>query len=457
MILSNRLLALVFVGGVAAIATALACGRPELPIAVQKTRVGLHSDVQLGDRVELRRVASRDFAGAKPGFYALRSQYQFELFRSDLPRTHAAPPKGVRFGDEMILAGYPDAPDMDKLEINTVVDTSSGLHVYATQYTVGEGCPPPPTGTVFDMVAMPRADRPIIVHLDTDRSPACKSTPPKAMAVCRIQQTANWLLKLDVPWQSQIECELQTEPGARPIIDRNWFISEIAKGSTAKLTVSKGGTRVSFPADALGRYTIRLEAFDDEGKRGDAFATVNSVPANDDTYVQFSWSAFGPTDELETFPRLEYKLGDVGPKGNAPRNYCTAQGQHPSWCEVTTTPAVTVMKVAETPGRYGAYIRYLDDRYKGMAIACVRIFKHRQLVNEMCDDTTRKGGETWEAGIVSASAGMFEHLMPVDAGAPEAGITDASSTRTAAMADATVAATDAAAPKKATAAKEKKP
>src|SRR4029079_3934621 len=114
------------------------------------------------------------------------------------------------------------------------------------------------------------------------------------------------------------------------------------------------------------------------------------------------------------------------------------QGQHPSWCEVTTTPAVTVMKVAATPGRYGAYIRYLDDRYKGMAIACVRIFKHRQLVNEMCDDTTRKGGETWEAGIVSASAGMFEHLMPVDAGAPEAGITDASSTRTAAMADATV-------------------
>ena len=40
---------------------------------------------------------------------------------------------------------------------------------------------------------------------------------------------------LTAPWQSTVECEAQTEPGARAVADRNWFIGEAAKGSATKL------------------------------------------------------------------------------------------------------------------------------------------------------------------------------------------------------------------------------
>lgn len=395
-----------------------ACGRPELPITVQKSRAGLHSDIQPGERLPIKRVASREFAGAKPGFYALRSKYEFEVFRADLPKSRALPPKDVTWGDEMLIAGYSPDANMDKLGIDAVVDTGpGGLHVYATQYTSGEGCPQPQANAAFDMVAVPNADRPITVHLDTDRGPPCHASPLQARVVCHIANTPTWQAQLSAPWQSTIECEIQTEPAARPIIDRNWVIAEAAKGSTTRLTMSRGNSRVSFPIDALGRYVIRLEAFDDQGKRGDTVATIDSAPPNDDTYVQFGWSKFTSTDELETFPRLDYRVADVGPKGHAVRNVCSPQGQRPTWCEVTTSPTVTVMRLAENPGRYGVAVRYLDDRYQGMPVACVRVFKKRALVTEVCDDTPRKSGTTWESGVLLATIGYFEGMMQADAGA----------------------------------------
>ncbi len=302
------------------------CGRPEFPISVQKTRVGLQSDVQPGERLATRRVAQSDYIGAKPGFYALRTKYDFEFFRSDLPKSRALPPKGVSFGDEMVLAGYAEpSSQADKLEIQAVVDNGSQLHVYATQFTPGDECPPAQPGVAFDMVAIPKVERPIAVHLDTGRSPPCKVVGPKAHAVCRVQQTVNWLARLSAPWQSTIECEGLSDQGARPVIDRSWFIGELAKGSTAKLTLSRSGQRVTFPIDALGKFTIKLEATDDEGRRGESVAEVNSVPPSDDTFVQFGWSAFGSTDDIETFPRIEPRVMDVGPKGTLSREACSVR------------------------------------------------------------------------------------------------------------------------------------
>ncbi|MBK6691605.1 MAG: hypothetical protein IPG50_05295 [Myxococcales bacterium] len=400
------------------------CGRPEFPISVQKTRVGLQSDVQPGERLATRRVAQSDYIGAKPGFYALRTKYDFEFFRSDLPKSRALPPKGVSFGDEMVLAGYAEpSSQADKLEIQAVVDNGSQLHVYATQFTPGDECPPAQPGVAFDMVAIPKVERPIAVHLDTGRSPPCKVVGPKAHAVCRVQQTVNWLARLSAPWQSTIECEGLSDQGARPVIDRSWFIGELAKGSTAKLTLSRSGQRVTFPIDALGKFTIKLEATDDEGRRGESVAEVNSVPPSDDTFVQFGWSAFGSTDDIETFPRIEPRVMDVGPKGTLSREACSVQSGRP-WCEVTTSPTVTVFKIQETPGRYRLSLRYLDDRYAGMPIACARVFRKRALMAEMCDDTPRKGGDNWEPGVVIASQGTYEHMIVVDAGVE--GGTDAS-------------------------------
>jgi hypothetical protein len=404
---------------------AASCGRPELPIAVHRARAGLRSDIQPGERVQFHRVASREYAGARPGFYSLRSKYEFELFRSDLPKSRALPPRDVAFGDEMIIAGYTDAEGgpFDKLEIHTIVDTGSqGLHVYARQYTAGDGCPPPPPGNAFDWVAMPNLERPISVHLDTERGPPCKASAPRAKVACRLAQTASWLPELNVPWQSTVECEAQVEPGARAVVDRNWFIGEAAKGSTTKLTLDRGGARVSFPLDVMGRYVIKLQTVDEDGARGETSATVNAIPPSDDTYVQFGWSSFSATDEIDTFPRLDVKVADIGPSGRAVRGaVCGVQGAKPGWCELTSSPVVTIMRVQHSPGRYGAHVRYLDDRYKGMPIACVRVFKWRAMLSEVCDDNPRKAGETWDAGAIVASQGLFEHLIPVppDAGAPE--------------------------------------
>lgn len=436
-----------------------ACGRPELPVVVQKSRVGLRSDLQPGERVAFKRIASRDFAGAKPGFYALRSKYEFEVFRADLPRARALPPKDVAFGEEMLLAGYSPDPEMDKLGIDNIIDTGSGgLHVYATQYRSGEGCPAPQPGSAFDMVALPKSEKPITVHLDTDRAPACQASAPKAVAVCRIQNTATWHGTLSVPWQSTVECELQTEPAARPIVDRNWSIAEAAKGSTTRLSLSRGGSKVTFPVDALGRYAIRLDTFDDEGTKGASTATIDSVPANDDTYLQFGWSNFTSTDDLETFPRLDFRVADVGSKGMAVSSSCTAQGQRPAWCEVTTSSSVTVIRVGEAPGRYALTVRYLDDRYKGMPIACVRVFKKRALVTEVCDDVPRRAGEAWEPGVVLAANGYFAGMVmpngevagapPPDAGAPSGDASVDAGATAASDAGADAAAKKPAAPKK---------
>lgn len=431
----------------------VACGRPELPIVVFRSRVGLRSDIQPGERLPLKHVATREYAGAKPGFYALRSKYEFEVFRSDLPRPRATPPNDVDWGQEMLIAGYSADADMDKLSIDAIVDTGqAGLHVYATQYSSGEGCPAPQPGAAFDMVALPKSEKPINVHLDTSRAPACKNVEPKAHPVCRIVGTATWQTALTAPWQSNVECEVQSEPGARPVVDRNWFIGEAAKGSTTRLTLSRGNTRATFPLDALGHYAIKLETFDDQGTRAENVATVESQPASDDTFVQFGWSQFTSTDDLSTFPRLDMRIGEVaGPKGSGFKSVCTAQGQRQSWCEVTTSPSVTVMRVADSPGRYGVAVHYLDDRYKGMPVACVRLFHGQALTGEMCDDTPRRAGDTWEPGIIVASAGMFESQMPPPDAGPEGGASDASATHEAMDAGHKPAAADAG-PKKAPAA-----
>lgn len=416
-------------GGAATASFGVACGRPELPIVVQKSRVGLKSDVQPGERLEARHVAERDYAGGKGGFYAFRSKYDFEVFRADLPRTRASAPKGVSWGDEMVIAGYATDAEMDKVSIDSVIDTgSAGLHVYATQFSSGEGCPTPQAGNAFDWVAVPRSDKPITIHFDTDRSPPCKTVAPTARPVCRVVGGATWQTGISAPWQSNVECEVQSEPGARPVIDRNWFIGEAAKGSATRLTLSKGATRVTFPLDALGHYAIRLETFDDEGRRAEAVATIDAVPANDDTFVQFGWSQFTATDDPETFPRLEVRAFEpaspTASKGPA-KSTCSPQGQKPSWCEVTPSPIVTVMRTADVPGRYAVTVRYLDDRYKGMPVACVRLFRGRALTGEVCDDVPRKSGETWEAGVVVAPRGMFEGTFD-DApdGGPDGGYAD---------------------------------
>jgi hypothetical protein len=176
---------------------------------------------------------------------------------------------------------------------------------------------------------------------------------------------------------------------------------------------------MSFPVDALGRYSVKYDILDESGRHGAASAQVDVFPPPGAAVVQLGWSNFDATDDPTTFPRIELRATTEKPGAT-----CNEQGAHPAWCEVTRAAHVAHMRLKN--GRYAISVAYTDDRFAGAPVACVRVFLDGKQTSQHCDPAVQSAGSVWAVGFLDAATGKFDSDIP-DAGAdasPEGGAKD---------------------------------
>lgn len=386
-------------------------------------------------------IGTENFKDAKPGFYAVHSPDEWLMAWQD-PRPdarHPPPPSEVNFKDQMILVAVVDDPQVTALEITGVRRSPNGVHLYVMESLVGEGCTAPPAREqpLMAVVAVPRIDDDVHVHQDRIHDPRC-SAAPDAKVACRIAGSgAPGSDKMTAAPGQTIDCD-GTKSAASPggtIVDRNWYLESLPLGSTTRLTVSKSTIGGTFPIDAWGSYVVRHEVSDDTGKSGRGTATIDVLPPAGVTAIELVWSKFDRSDDPTTFPRVQvHVIEHPAPLGDRTRD-CWIDAPKAAWCEIAEVGVTQQVKLKPQPGkRYRVEVKYVDDRFKGAPVACVRTFPDGKKALDVCEypETVRNANAVWSLGALDLEAGTFgdpnaKPVAPppppppvVDAGAPVA-------------------------------------
>ncbi len=400
------------------------------PLYVHTSRLGQTSEPEIGKPMSFDRIAEAADEGHPGGYFAIRSTNEWDVFFADTPSHPHVP--DVDFSKETIVALYASDPKVVSLGVHRAVAADNGTHLYVTQVLPGKGC----KGDVlahqaFDVVKIPRNDRAIHVHVDLEQAEACdKGAAPSVALSCHLPavegQTATppaGAIKAELG--QTVECDAQVTPGDRPLVDRSLTIANVAKGSGTKLAYAQGGGSVTFTVDSVGKYTLHADAVDDAQQRGQATATVEVPPPSGDTYATTAWTKFSPTDELDTFPRVELHAVDSRPLPTyggrgaplAKKDCSFGSTDKPSYCQATKWGVTYLTRLkADPPGRYDVSVKYVDDRFDGAPVLCVRLFTKGAITTEKCDPTVRKAGAVWDVGTVDEASGTF--VLPVTASTP---------------------------------------
>lgn len=395
---------------------------------VHSGRVGQRSELEIGDPVEFKRIAEPGQGGHQTGYRVLRTVNEWDVFFADHP---ARPRSGsIDFEHAMVLASYGDK-DAKSLLVTNVIATHAADHVYVTEVLRGEGCPDEGAGTPFDLVAVPRVDKPVHFHVDLTRLDACDHAPPIARAECHVLPTPGWSETLSAPLGATVECEAKIETGSRPVTDKEWVLAELPKGSASKLTFGSEQWRATFQVDAIGQYRLVLEVTDDGSKKKSSTATIRVTAPTDDTFVELIWTNFTGIDDPDTFPRVELHAAEAPPasaaRGSqsaaaiaATKKDCSLESpDKPSWCEATKIGPNTLLRMSsKAPSRYTISVKYIDDRYDKAPIVCARVFSKGALTNETCDAKVRTQGTVWSLGVLDEASGGYEVSDALDGGAP---------------------------------------
>lgn len=383
-------------------------------VRVHVNNSGLPTPAQSGHDLELLHYDTAGFRGQKPGYFVLRREDDWLTVWADPrpDRPHPPPPPtGLDWNKQLLLVATATAKGATKLEIERVVATENqALQVYLTESVPGAGCPAAiPKDPPIDVVAVAKPVDAVSFWIDREVGTTCGDRP-RARVECKVLGAPGEATdKLTASPGQTIVCDgTKSDAGsARSIMDRNWFFTLAPAGSTAKLRIDAGRT-ATFLTDAFGTYTVRLEVSDNEGRSGDAVATV-LVPPPDETVVQLGWAHITAQDDPATFPRIELQVVQTG----SAIPCTTATDARPPWCKLDTLAALTRVRLDQAANKpYKFRVRYADERFQGGPMVCLRVFPKGQKPVELCDDNRRKEHEVWEAGFLDLETGSFADKPP---------------------------------------------
>jgi len=386
-------------------------------VQVHTGRPGDKATWEVGHDVDLTRISTRGFTGQKPGFRVVHNRdewlYVWSDARPDRPRP--PPPPEIDWNTQVAIVATSMTANAKSIELTHAVRTHNGtLHVYAVEDIPGDGCTfAAPKDPPIDVAIVSGTFDEVSFWVDRDVGLSCGSRP-NARVECRLMGQQGAVDKITASPGQTINCDgLKSDPGsARAITDRNWYLTQIAPGSTSKIKLSDGSKSATFAVDAYGTYVVRHEISDDEARSADMIATVEVPPPADAITIQMGWGKITSGDDPTTFPRIEL-LGVETPAKlgvKAPGKVCTsAEGTIlPPWCRVSAVAYVTHLRlepVEKKSYRFG--VRYEDDRYQGGPMVCLRVFVKGKPPVETCDETTRKSGEVWDTGVLDQETGAF--------------------------------------------------
>ena len=392
----------------ASAALALSCA-PGPALFVHTARIGQTSQPELGRPIAFQSITRPDQVGhPKSEFALLRSQEDWDLFFADHPQhAHA---RSVDFSKVAVLASYVSEPDASQLAATQVIDTGSALHVYMHEVFPGDGCKGHAGPLAYELITIPNTKKPVHVHVDSVRSAACGASVGAALS-CRLNSDAKWISgNLAAKVGDIVECKATIQTGGRLMVDRTWLLTETPKGSVTKLQFQDGGALVRFPVDVFGSYRVRVEATDEDNKRGVAQSLVDAA-VSEGTFVEMSWSNFEVSSDPAKFPKVELHAAD-SPGASPARHDCSATTggvERPAWCEVQTSSASTLLRLhKDPPGRYAVSVRYAGERTAASPVLCVRTIAAGAVVTEGCDSAVRKAGAVWDVGTVDEASGGFD-------------------------------------------------
>lgn len=374
-------------------------------ITVVRTPSGDKSEAARGDSLKLKRGPQEAYAGARGGYYVVRSA---EDWQHAWPGESAPPlPATLETSRQMLLLGVAENGAVTKLKLNRAIDTGSVLYVYASETRLGEQCSGRATERAFDAVVAQRIDKPVRFVVEDERAESC-GDPPTATVACRLKNKDTWAPKLAVTTGDAIECEMTaTARGKYELVDKILSI-EPPPGSAAKLQFKQGPTRGEAVTDVYGTYTVHAEATDEGGRHGKASATIDvKPPRTKDVLVQLVWSGFDAKDESDSFPRVNLRVSEDGPRGQR----CSAEIPIPGLCEVKTRGAYTYMKIPESNRKLPVSVQYLDERAEKGPAPCVHVWYDGERTAETCDRRKRDADEIWKVGTLDTTTG---HLVDGD-------------------------------------------
>lgn len=421
---------------VTALGLLLSC-TPVNRLIVHESKVGDKVVREVGLDYDLAHVPVAGFTGQKSGYYVVHSPDEWLLLWEEARPDHSKVPPAPAIDWKTSMAIVAVSPDRDalSLEISRVIKLERTLYVYVDESTPGQQCKGV-AGKDFlmDVVTVPTSDLDVSIHLQRDPSDSCGAAPVVTVK-CKVSGAAgeggNRIL--GEPGQS-IECDgraVVVQGGT--LTDRNWFLDARPPGSFTTLTVDPKEEFAKFTIDAYGSYGVREEAVDDQEHRGEAAVFIDVPPPMDASLIQLAWTKYDPKDDPTTFPRYELHVVEM-PNHVGSNRDCTPDSPKAPWCEVKTSGYVKQVRLKPQPkARYKAVVKYVDDRFQGAPVLCFRYFlpgekgaAYRTL--DVCDDTIRKAGTSWEPGAIDLEAGGFEdpnkpHVGPstADAGVPADG------------------------------------
>ena len=426
-----------------ALALGAACIPQTLGLTVRHAN-GVDPQPEGGDPMATTPITRDELAHHKPGYAVLRTTDDWDLFFGD----PSLRPIGIDFTQQMVIAAYADDSTLSGLQIRKVADTGSQVNVYATEVAPGDGCPQRQDHPAYSLVTVDKKNEPVLVWVDREQGARCEADAPKISVTCRVPPAKEWTENISAPIGQTVECAAIVDPNQhRTIVDRDWSIRELPRGSDARVTLIDEAHKASIVVDALGTYRLRVAATDEAARVGEAIAKIEAPPPSDDLYVEMVWSNFTSSDDPDTFPRVELRAkepsgrdmnvmpvvkthiadphhpGTAITPAKAVANLCTIDlADHPLWCDTWKYGKNTLMRLrGATGGRFAITVHYIDDRFAGAPVACIRTFAKGKMALELCDNQIRKADTNWDIGAIVEATGRFdipEDLTPADGGAP---------------------------------------
>jgi hypothetical protein len=393
-----------------------------------------------------------DIGRHKPGYAVLRNVDDWDLFFGD-PSIRA---NGIDWQQTMVIAGYADDSTLSALEIRKVTDNGDTVNVFATEVGAGDGCKQRQDHPAYSVVTVDKRNEPVLVYVEPERAERCEADPPKISVSCRIPPAKEWTNDgITAPLGQSVECVAAVDPNQRrTIVDRDWSIRELPRGSDSRVTLIDEARKASIVVDALGTYRLRVAATDEAARVGEAIAKIEAPPPSDDFYVELVWSNFTSSDDPDTFPRIELRAKEpagrdvnIVPVATTPPSKATSVlnqrrppaaapakpaakecslelADHPAWCDAWKYGKNTVMRLrGSTGGRFAIQVHYTDDRFAGAPVACIRTFAKGKMALELCDNQVRKAESNWDIGAIVEATGKFDvpeevTTIAADGGAP---------------------------------------
>lgn len=389
-------------------------------ISVVRVASGEKIDEVKGDGVKLKRDAHENYAGTRGGFFVVRNG---DDWQHAFPKEKAPPlPPTLDTSSFMAIVAAAETQKVTHVKIQRAIETAEMIYVWVRETKLGESCLNKLTERPFDAVVTQRIDKPFKFIVDDERGESC-GEPPVANVECRKKTDQTWARTVVADPGDVVECELTANSrGKFELVDSVLSMSELPAGSASKLVFAKGPQRGELSVDVYGKYLVSAETADEGGRHGRSTATIDvKPPKTKDVLVQLVWAGFDRRDESDTFPRVNLRVAEEGPKGQR----CSAEIPVPGLCDVKTRGAYTYMRIPEGARKLPISVQFQDERVEKGPGPCVHVWYDGERTAEICDRSHRDAEEIWKVGLLDTQTGR----LSADTGAAPAMVGDAGAPR----------------------------